>query len=190
MADLWVINDSQEIAEETRFSMDEREFHHFYAATSRGLHRYLARTAGDTTLADDLSQEAYYRFLRAKLPSLDDAGSRRYLFRIATNLFHDHVRQKRRETGALDQTDPPADTRSEGRWQAKSDVDRALQELTARQRALLWLAYVEGMTHAEVADVLGLSTLSIRPLLFRARRRMAGLLRVRGRGVDTSRTQR
>jgi RNA polymerase sigma-70 factor (ECF subfamily) len=54
--------------------------------------------------------------------------------------------------------------------------------LKPRQRALLWLAYVEGMRHAEIAEVLGLSALSIRPLLFRARRRMATALR--GRGLD------
>jgi RNA polymerase sigma-70 factor (ECF subfamily) len=57
-----------------------------------------------------------------------------------------------------------------------------LDGLTPRQRALLWLAYVEGLQHREIADVLGLSRLSIRPLLFRARRRMARELRARGIG--------
>jgi RNA polymerase sigma-70 factor (ECF subfamily) len=51
-----------------------------------------------------------------------------------------------------------------------------MQALKPRARQLLWLAYVEGMSHAEIAAVTGLSALSIRLLLFRARRQAAGLL--------------
>ena len=52
-----------------------------------------------------------------------------------------------------------------------------MQALKPRARQLLWLAYVEGMSHAEIADATGLNVLSIRLLLFRARRHAAGLLR-------------
>jgi RNA polymerase sigma-70 factor (ECF subfamily) len=55
-----------------------------------------------------------------------------------------------------------------------------LRELTPRERQLLWLAYVEGMSHGEIAAAVGLKSGSIRPLLFRARRRMAEVLRGRG----------
>jgi RNA polymerase sigma-70 factor (ECF subfamily) len=40
----------------------------------------------------------------------------------------------------------------------------------------LWLAYVEGMSHAEIAEATGLRAMSVRLLLFRARRRAATLL--------------
>jgi len=49
--------------------------------------------------------------------------------------------------------------------------------LKPRQRTLLWLAYVQGLTHEEIAAHLGLHAASIKLLLFRARRRLAGLLR-------------
>ena len=42
------------------------------------------------------------------------------------------------------------------------------------------LAYVEGMTHQEIAAVTGLVRASIKPMLFRARRRFAAVLRSAG----------
>ena len=48
---------------------------------------------GDDRLADDLLQETYYRFLRANATFDSDDHRRNYLFRIATNLVHDHRRK-------------------------------------------------------------------------------------------------
>jgi RNA polymerase sigma-70 factor (ECF subfamily) len=42
---------------------------------------------------------------------------------------------------------------------------------------MLWLAHAEGYSHREIAQVMGLNTASVRLLLFRARRKIAGLLR-------------
>jgi RNA polymerase sigma-70 factor (ECF subfamily) len=52
-----------------------------------------------------------------------------------------------------------------------------MRKLKPRERALLWLAYAQGSSHVEIAEVLGLRTASVKLLLFRARRRMAALLR-------------
>ena len=60
--------------------------------------------------------------------------------------------------------------------EARQDVRRALGRLKPRERAMLWLAYANGSSHAEIADVLGLKTGSIKLLLFRARRKMAAAL--------------
>lgn len=163
-------------------SMDEAEFRHFHTLTVRPLRAYLTRMSGDGSLADDLVQDTYCRWLEAARQPRDAVGRRRYLFRIATNLFYDHCRRAKRNAGPIDQTMEPADYETERRFQISRDVGEVFRKLKPRQRALLWLAYVEGMRHAEIAEVLGLSALSIRPLLFRARRRMATALR--GRGLD------
>lgn len=160
--------------------MDEDEFARFYDATVHPLRAYLMRLAGDEALADDLTQESYCRLLAAPGAPAGGDGRRRYLFRIATNLVHDHHRRPWRGGGPLDERSEPVDHRAEQRWQLQGDVGEILGLLTGRQRALLWLAYVEGMQHREIAEVLGLSALSVRPLLWRARRRMARELRARG----------
>jgi len=62
----------------------------------------------------------------------------------------------------------------------RADLRRALGRLSARERELLWLAYAEGSSHREIADTLGLRAHGIRVLLFRARRKLAALLRGSG----------
>jgi RNA polymerase sigma-70 factor (ECF subfamily) len=42
---------------------------------------------------------------------------------------------------------------------------------------MLWLAYAQGCSHEEIAEVLGLRKASLKALLFRARKRLLGLLR-------------
>ena len=163
-----------------RCAMDEAEFTRFYEATAHPLRGYLTRLSGSVALADDLAQEAYCRVLTAGGPPTDADRRRRYLFRIATNLYRDHYRRARRDGGSLEETNEPADRGLERRLQLRGDVGAVFDGLTPRQRALLWLAYVEGMQHREIAEVLGLSRLSIRPLLFRARHRMARELRTLG----------
>ena len=46
--------------------MDEQAFRVFYEKTSRPLWSYLSRISGNAALAEDLMQESYYRFLRAR----------------------------------------------------------------------------------------------------------------------------
>ena len=67
-------------------------------------------------------------------------------------------------------------------------ADDLLQEaycrlLRARLRdANLWLAYVEGASHREIASSLGMAEGSVRVVLYRARKRLAGMLQDHGWG--------
>jgi RNA polymerase sigma-70 factor (ECF subfamily) len=164
--------------------MDEESFRAFYDRTARALWSYLARVSGDRTLADDLVQESYFRFLRARLPEMDEAQRKSYLFRIATNLLHDQWRRGgwRVREQLSDIPELPAHERTAENVQVRSDLTRALEELRPRDRQLLWLAYAEGAKHAEIAKITGLKAQSIRLLLFRARRKLAAALRKRGLG--------
>lgn len=56
------------------------------------------------------------------------------------------------------------------------DVERVFEKLRPRERAMLWLAYVEGADHREIAEAVGVGVRSVRVLLFRARRRLATLM--------------
>ncbi|HEY6212034.1 MAG TPA: RNA polymerase sigma factor [Vicinamibacterales bacterium] len=161
-------------AVEQPFHMDEDSFRLLYDRTARPLWSYLSRLTDDPRIADDLLQETYYRFLRADPALVDDAHRKNYLFRIATNLANDARRTPRLETAdTADRAD--AHDVSE-RAVRRMDVARAMARLRPRDRAMVWLAYVNGSSHQEIAETLGLKTASIKMLLFRARRRLASLL--------------
>jgi RNA polymerase sigma-70 factor (ECF subfamily) len=157
--------------------MDEEAFRGFYDRTARTLRAYLARVTGDAALADDLLQEAYFRFLRARGNYEGETHRRNALFRIATNLVYDSRRRARVAPQLLIAGQEIADRRGEGiSTERASDLRRAMSHLKPRERALLWLAYAQGSSHKEIAQSLGLRTGSVKLLLFRARRRLAALL--------------
>jgi RNA polymerase sigma-70 factor, ECF subfamily len=164
-------------AAEQTFQMNEEAFRAFYDDTARPLWVYLSRMTGDGRLADDLLQETYYRFLRSRSTFESDDHRRHYLFRIATNLAHDHRRRARPDAPAPDADRTPA----AAGWTAERaaqhiDLGRAMGRLKPRERSLLWLAYAQGWSHEEIAAALGLKTGSLKALLHRARRRLLGLL--------------
>jgi len=172
---------------EEAFQMDEDSFRVFYERTARPVWAYLSRMTGEPRLADDLLQEAYYRFLRAGVAHESEAHRRNYLFRIATNLVRDLRRRPRVDDvpigngrDAIDRADPQSADAAAGAAR-RVDLGRAMARLKPRERDLLWLAYAQGASHQEIAQALGLKTASIKLLLFRARRRLAALLREGGR---------
>lgn len=170
--------------------MEEAEFRAFYERTARPLWAYLSRVTGSPQEADDLLQEAFYRFYRAGNRHEDESHRRNSLFRIATNLARDGARRSaRRRSVPLEEAGtlaaeagggPPLPAR---RAAVRTDLGRAMQELQPTERQMLWLAYGQGASHKEIARTLGLRAASIRTLLLRARRKAAALLSA-GTGKD------
>jgi len=158
--------------------MDSDAFAGFYQRSARPLWAYLARVSGDQSLADDLMQESYIRFLcAARPPRLEDGevASRRYLFRIATNLMRDHWR--RPHSASIEELPEELFATLPNQSEPQAVLSPALKLMKPRERQLLWLAHAEGYSHSEIAEITGLASASIRLLLFRARRRIAALLR-------------
>ncbi|MGB7265790.1 MAG: sigma-70 family RNA polymerase sigma factor [Terracidiphilus sp.] len=161
--------------------MDNEAFAAFYQRSARPLWAYLVRVSSDPALAEDLMQESYVRFLCAtSAPSITaegEAAARLYLFRIATNLLRDHWRRPR----AASIEEIPEEFFAAAGNAAQSDsqilLGPALRQMKPRERQLLWLAHAEGYSHREIAQVTGLASAGIRLLLFRARRKIAALLR-------------
>ena len=151
--------------------MSEQEFRSLYDATARPIIAYLVGVTGRRDVADDVLQETYCRFLVRQPPPMNRDETRRYLFRIATNLLRDRWRKGDDE--------PWQDVVEDGFCvdvDTQMDVRAAMRALKPRERELLWLAYVEGMNHAEIGAATGLRAISVRMLLSRARRKAAGLL--------------
>jgi RNA polymerase sigma-70 factor, ECF subfamily len=159
--------------------MNETAFADFYHRTLRPFRAYLARVSGNGTLAEDLVQESYLRFLCAKAPWEDGEGAcRRYLYRIGTNLLRDHWRRPANTSleGLTDQDLPSVAPYEIEHLDSEALLNAALLHLRPVERQLLWLAHAEGLSYREISDITSLSVARIRLTLFRSRHKLAQAL--------------
>ena len=158
--------------------LDERTFAACYEHNARSLWSYVYRVTGKASDADDLVQEAFCRLLQAEVDALGAEELRRYVFRIASNLIADRWRRSKHEESWLDRLRGGPSSHNDPEYD--DSVSREFAAMKSRDRALLWLAYVEGESHQDIADALGLSRGSIKVLLARARGRLRDLLAAKG----------
>ena len=159
------------------------ELGRLYAEASPALYRFVLRQVGDRQLAADLTQEAFMRLLTTRPENRSLPEIKGYLYRAAASLAADYWRRRKRERlwELL-----PFTGRDRAPDEAR-DLNRVFVSLKPRERTLLWLAYVEEMTHAEIAQALEVKTESVKVLLLRARRRLAAKLEKHGLGLEAKR---
>jgi RNA polymerase sigma-70 factor (ECF subfamily) len=160
-------------------AIDEAGFDALYAATAARLRSYLRRATGEASLAEDLVQETFMRFLRAQPINLEERQQLAYLYRTATSLLTDHWRavNRQRRWQSISWIAPRSRLAQE-----RLDVAQVFRKLNVRDQALLWLAYVEGFDHTEIGAALQLRPRSVRVVLSRARKRLASLMTTHGLG--------
>ena len=163
-----------------------------YQASFAELVGYLATILGERAAAEDIAQEAGMRLL--DWPNAHDEPLRQpraLLFRIATNLARDQLRRQivRRdaavELARADDTAASADIVSSARQELALVAD-ALASLPPRPREVLLLSRVEGHSHREIGEQLGISPKTVENHLARALAQLATRLRGAGRPGDGS----
>jgi RNA polymerase sigma-70 factor (ECF subfamily) len=143
--------------------------------------RRVARAVlGDPDEADDAAQDG---FLSA-LVKLGQYDARRpfgpWLMRIVANAATD--RRRRRQVRRVEPLDPalvgggPRPDTEAVRSELGEHLRAALAELPARRRTAVVLFDVEGYSHAEIAEMLGIPEGTVRSEVFHARRRLRALL--------------
>ena len=155
--------------------MDEARFEAFYRKTAKPVWAYIYRMTGNAATADDLMQKTFFKFLRSNPAIVDETHLRHYVFKTATNLVFDHYREQKRDRERVPDV-PPSTVHDD----LRHDMMRAFAELKPQERALLWLAHVEGSTHEEIGAAIGVKAKSVKVMLFRARKRLAGILTKHG----------
>lgn len=157
--------------------MNEAQFEALYRSMAGSVWSYIYRMVGNASLADDLLQKTFFRFLRSNPEVSNDEHLRRYVYKTATNLVFDHFREAKRHREFVEVSVPEIRT---DRHELRHDMARVFAELKPQERALLWLAHVEGCSHAEIAETVGAKEKSIKVMLFRARKRLGELLAKKG----------
>ncbi len=137
----------------------------------------------NTDDAEDLTQEIFVKAWNA-LRSFDErAAFSTWLYRIAVNKSINHTRKMKlrsftgindevTESGYVDENAENNLMRSEQRAQIKS----AVSKLKSRQKKAFVLFYYQELSLTEVADVLEMSPKATESLIFRARKKLQGLL--------------
>jgi RNA polymerase sigma-70 factor (ECF subfamily) len=132
-------------------------FDALYRANAADLFSYVMTLLRDRGAAEDATMAAFERAFRHRRAFDRRRGSERaWLFGIARNAALDELRRRRRAVPAAGE---PADTgeHDEADPLVRATVRAALAGLDPRERELVALKFVAGLTHAEIAEVLGIS---------------------------------
>lgn len=144
------------------------------------------RIAGDDDLAQDYAQEAWIRAIRALPTFRGDARFSTWIHRIAVNAALQALRKaetrNKRERPAV--ADAPIEPKHADALLQKR-LENALDGLPEGMRRVLILHDVEGYTHEEIGDVLGVTAGTSKSQLFKARAKMRAMLA----GLDRAGTE-
>jgi len=154
----------------------------FYRIHSRSFWFYIYKICGDEQMADDIFQESFVKFLKAKPTILNDRHMRAYLYKIAFRLFIDQKRRIKVERKAFEEEKQAFEKKLYSNGQESDilqtqEMEKTFIHLRPKYRMLLWLAYVEGYSYREIAELTGTKESSLKVQLFRAREELAKILK-------------
>src|SRR4051794_161242 len=163
---------------------NDQAFELLYSRYYRRLERYCYRRLGDKHEAEEVTQEAFARALRA-MPTF--AGERRFypwMTVIASRLCVDASRRRDRVSPA-DDIDPGFLDAPQDELVDRVDIERvvaAVGRLDPRHQEVLRLREREGWSYQHIAEHLGITVGAVETLLFRARRALQREFRALGGG--------
>lgn len=132
---------------------------------------------GDTHLADDLAQETFMKAYAALGAFRADAKFSTWLYRIAFNIAANRWRTKKIEWCELsDDEDIAAEHCELQQFDAKKDVEAAMQQLSAGQQLALRLCYEDGFSHEEAASIMGVPLGTVKTHIARGKQKLQQLL--------------
>jgi RNA polymerase sigma-70 factor, ECF subfamily len=148
-----------------------------YQRHARRVFAVVRRMAGDDALAEDWAQEAWVRVIRALPTFRGDSQFSTWLHRVAVNSALHGRRSRERKAGretAID--DSHAVRPGGGDPLLRMKLERAMERLPDGMRRVLVLHDVEGYTHEEIGEMLGINPGTCKSQLFKARAKMRALL--------------
>jgi RNA polymerase sigma-70 factor (ECF subfamily) len=170
---------------------DEREVENaasIFKEDYQRIFRYIMSMVRDIAEAEDLTQETFLRAYQRRDSLRDEGTQTAWLYRIATHVCLDRLRQYARRSPresqtALDQVDiPEPDTPSLQQTLERDEMSECVQRyfnrLSDSYRAVILLHDMHELTAPEIAQLLGESLATIKIRLHRARRKLSMALGV------------
>jgi RNA polymerase sigma-70 factor, ECF subfamily len=167
---------------------DQTAFEYLYRSHCKRVYAVCLRMVGDTTEAEDLTQEAFLLLFRKIHTFRGESAFSTWLYRLAVNTVLMHLRKKSlpvvsMETGpATDGEAAPSsveiaasDLLLEGSID-RINLGRCIAQLPVGSREIFVLHDIQGYQHHEIAEMLGRSEGVSKSQLHRARKRLRELL--------------
>src|SRR3954453_9293798 len=142
---------------------------------------FLYRMVQNQAVAEELAQEVFLRVYRSRHSYEPTARFTTWLFRIATHLALNQIRDRRHEKSSESLDDDPKDGISRQvadrlpnieqdmlRQARLNEVRQAIETLPAKQKAAVLMHKYQEMEYSQIAKVLGCSESAVKSLLFRA----------------------
>lgn len=165
------------------------DFEKLVTAYEKNVYNIALRMVGDPDDAADMTQETFIKAYRALSSFRGDSKFSSWLYRIASNVCLDFLRNRSRHPqvslSTVDEDDratfelPDMRQNPEEQLMKKLGMEavrRGLEQLPEQQRQILVLRELGGLSYAELAQTLGLEEGTVKSRIFRARKRLCALL--------------
>lgn len=143
------------------------------------LRRFAQALSRDATDADDLTQMALERALKARSQFVEGTMLDAWMMRIMRNIWIDEVRSRVRRARTIAPEEQGADVPAESSPEQailRRDIGSAMAALPDQQREVIALVLVDGMAYREAAEVLQIPIGTLTSRLTRGRQALAAML--------------
>lgn len=128
--------------------MTQTDIYDLYEQHKNGIFRYALSIMKDPYLAEDVLHDTFVKLLSGGVRCAS-GKEQAWLYRIARNLCYDHLRKARREQSC---TEAPVQTGSQ------FEYIELIAPLSQKEQEIVTLKIVGGLSHREIASVLGITT--------------------------------
>lgn len=155
-------------------SGSEWSFERIYDEYKTPIFNFIYRLVGNRELADDLTQDTFYKAYKALSRMDANLKLSAWLYRIATNTAYDALRRRRLITWTplpdLDHEPADADHADPQETIGTNELVRqTLEQMPKQYRLALQLYTQHGLPYAEIARILGIAESGVKMFLSRAR---------------------
>ena len=162
---------------------DARAMDGIYRNRNRALYRFFFRMSGRQSVSEDLAHEVFLRMLRYRHTYGSADNFEAWMYRIARNVFADHLKKSRQELSAGEgemeaiESPRPSPYEAAAKGQDLATLHRALRLLPEDRRELILMSRFQGLSHEQMGAILGCETGTVKVRVFRAVREMASIYR-------------
>jgi RNA polymerase sigma-70 factor (ECF subfamily) len=160
----------------------QEDFRRLYTAVFPILFRVACRITGSEEAAEDLCQEAFFRYHEKEMSFPNHDEAKYWLIRVVKNAALNYAKRKERERRVYQRA-----FREEHRTvengekhliekETRQEVKEALEQLPENLRIVLILKEYGELNYKEIGRALGISEGNVKVRVFRARERLTALL--------------